>query len=208
MKSCLTVIVMALAFVANVNARPHQQQNQRFEIDFYGQQFQGQSTIYLKQEIKKLRPRIDFTNWDLKRVVLVAKSARGYGSAYLQTGREQSRHETVDGNPRSFRSHGDYHRIPFPAPGRDNGVWQIHMQGNIKVNKVVAVMERKAPRRPMVTRSCSYVLETVWGQDIKKFHAQSTGPQGSGVAADACQKAYRKCNRAQDEIPLTRCNKL
>jgi hypothetical protein len=208
MKSCITVLMMALALTATVNARPNQQQQKRFELDFYGQVFQQQSKIFLKQEIKKIRPNFNPSKWDLKRVVLVAKSAAGFGQAYLQTGRDQSRVETVDGNRPDFRSNGNYHRVVFPAPGQDQGNWQIHMQGRIKVKKVNLILVKKQPRRPNVTRKCSYVLETVWGKDIRKFHAQAQGPKGSGVAAKACKKAYNKCNRLQNEIPLTKCNKL
>lgn len=206
MKFMVTALVMMMALTAQ--ARPGRGENQRLEIDFGGQLFRGESTIFLKQEIQRKHPRINFNKWDLKRVVLVAKSARGFGEAYLQTGREQSRVETVDGNRSDFQSRGNYHRIPFPAPGQDKGKWQIHMKGRIKVKKVIVVAQKKQPRRPQVTRSCSVVLETVWGKDIKKFHAQAQGPRGTGVAAQACSKAMRKCQRLQNEIPLTQCQVL
>lgn len=212
MKSLMTVLMMVLAFTSAARPiRPLPQlpsEPQQFEIDFYDQVFTRDSTIFLKQELKKLRPRMNFENWDLKRVVLVAKSARGFGEAYLQIGRDQSRIETVDGNHFDFQSNGNYHRIPFRSPGPDAGKWQLHMKGRIKVKKVLVVAQRKAPRRPQVTRSCSYVLETVWGKDIKKFSAEATGIVGSGVQSDACKKALNKCNRLQREIPLTQCNKL
>lgn len=206
MKTLITILALVTALTTQ--ARPDRNGNQQLEIDFGGQLFQGQSTIYLKQEIRRKHPRINFDKWDLKRVVLVAKSARGFGEAYLQTGRQQSRVETVDGNRYDFQNRGNYHRIAFRAPGQDKGHWQLHMQGRIKVNKVIIVAKNKQPRRPHVTRSCSVVLETVWGKDIKKFHAQAQGPRGSGVSHQACTKAMRKCNRLQNEIPLTRCEVL
>lgn len=206
MKTLITV--MAIMMTLTAQARPGRDGNQRLEIDFHDQVFRGQSTIFLKQEIKRQHPRIKFDRWDLRRVVLVAKSARGFGEAYLQVGRRQSRIETVDGNRFDFQDRRNYHRIPFPAPGQDRGNWQIHMNGRIKVNKVIVVAQRKQPRRPQVTRKCSAVLETVWGKDIKKFHAEAQGPRGTGVQAQACQKAMRKCQALQSEVPLTQCQIL
>jgi hypothetical protein len=119
MKTFITLLAVMMTLTAQ--ARPGRGQNQRLEIDFGGQLFTGQSTIFLKREIQRKHSRINFNKWDLKRVVLVAKSARGFGEAYLQTGRQQSRIETVDGNRFDFQNRGNYHRIPFRAPGQDNG---------------------------------------------------------------------------------------
>ena len=204
MKTCLTVVAMMMTLMVSARA----QQNQRLEIEYGGQIFKGQSVLFLKQEITKKHPRINFKKWDLKRVVLVAKSARGFGEAHLKVGRDESRIETIDGNRPDFRNQGNYHRISFRSPGPDQGKWQIHLKGNIKVKKVIIVAQKKAPRRPQVTRSCQVVLETVWGKDIRKFSGQATGTQGTGVARQACKKAMNKCNRLQNEVPLTRCQVL
>ncbi len=206
MKTFMTLMMIVAAL--SIQARPGQQNRQRLTIDFHGQVFQGQSTIFLKKEIQKMHPRINFQKWDLKRVVLHAKSARGFGEAYLKVGRNESRIETIDGNRFDFRGPGNYHRVVFPAPGQDQGKWQIHMQGRIKVDRVVVVAQKKAPRRPQVTRTCSVQFETIWGKNIKKFTAQETGPQGTGVQSKACTKAMRKCQKLQNEIPLTKCEVL
>ena len=123
----------------------------------------------------------------------------------MQIGRQDSRVETIDGNGYDFRQPGNYHRVVFASPGRDGGKWQIHMKGRIKVDKVVLIAQKKAPRRPQVTRSCTVQFETIWGKDIKRFSASATGPKGSGVAAKACEKALNKCEKLEDEIPLTQC---
>lgn len=206
MKTYLTFLMILIALGAQ--ARPGHGQRERLTIDFHGQLFRGHSTIYLKQEIRKLHPRINFKKWDLKRVILHAKSARGYGEAYLQIGPQQSRIETIDGNGYDFRQPGNYHRVVFTSPGNDPGKWQIHMQGRISVDKVVLVAKKKAPHRPQVTRQCSVQFETIWGKDIKRFTAQATGPRGTGVHAKACQKALRKCERLENEVPLTKCSVL
>lgn len=195
------MIVLAMG----IQARPGQPQQQRLTLDFYGELFTQESTLFLKQEILRKHPRINFQNWDLKRVVLHAKSARGYGEAQLQIGRQDSRIETVDGNSYDFRQPGNYHKVVFTSPGSDQGKWQLHMKGRIKVDKVVIIAQKKAPRRPIVTRQCSVQFETIWGKDIKRFHAEATGPQGTGVAAQACEKALHKCEKLENEIPLTRC---
>lgn len=203
MKTILAVLALMISLSAQ--ARPGNNGQQRLEIDLGDQIFQNQSVIRLKQEIKKRHPRINFNNWDLKRVVLVAKSARGFGEASLKVGRRGSRIETVDGNRFDFRRRGHYHRVAFFAPGSDRGKWQIHMQGRIKVKKVIVVAQRKRSRRPRVTRQCSAVLETFWGKDIEKFSAKAQGPRGSGVKAKACQKAMRRCQVFQNKLPITQC---
>ena len=204
MKTLITLITV----VASLSAFAQRGQNRRFEIPMYGEQFKGQNTIYIKQELKKQFPRLKIAKWDLKRVVLVAKSKKGQGKAYLQVGRFDSRTEFIDGNRFDFQDRGYFHRIPFEAPRRDNGKWQIHLKGNVKVKKIVVVAKKDQPARPHVTKKCGFVLETVWGKDIKKFYAQASGPKGSGVQANACQKAKKKCKAFQGEIPLTQCHKL
>ena len=201
-------LIAAITIFTSLTAFAQGGQKRRFEIPMHGKKFQGQSTIFLKQELKRQFPRLKIDRWDLKRVILVAKSKRGNGQAYLQVGRFDSRSEFIDGNRFDFQERGSFHRIPFEAPRRDQGKWQIHMQGKIKVKKVVVVAKKNQPRNPQVTKQCGYVLETIWGKDIKKFHAQASGPRGSGVQANACQKAKRKCLAFQNELPLTQCQKL
>jgi len=204
MKSLITLITI----VASLSTMAQRGRNQQIELNMGNQAFRGQSTIFLKKEIKKQFPRIQFENWDLQRVVLVAKSRGGRAQAFLQVGRFNSRVEFIDGNRFDFNNRGGFHRIPFEAPRRDNGNWQIELQGQVKVNKIIIMATRDQPRRRQVTRSCGVVLETVWGKDIKKFYSEASGIQGTGVQADACKKAMRKCLRLKNELPLTQCNKL
>lgn len=203
MKSLLSVFFVLCALTTHANQR-----EQVFEIDYNKQIFTQESVLHLKQEIKKLHPRINFDNWNLKQVTLVAKSARGFGEAYLKVGPRESRIETVDGSRFDFNDNGNFHQIKFPAPGQDNGVWQIHMKGRIKVKKVKLLAQQKRPARPIVERECKVLLETVWGKDVRRFSATATGPQGSGVMAKACNQAMRKCQLIQDEVPLLRCKTL
>jgi hypothetical protein len=204
----MKTFITLLTVVASLSTLAQRGQNRRFELPMSGKQFKGQNTIFLKQELKKQFPRLNVAKWDLKRVVLVAKSKKGQGKAYLQVGRFDSRVEFIDGNRHDFQDRGYFHRIPFEAPRKDKGNWQIHLKGNVKVKKVVVVAQKNQPKRPQVTKQCGYVLETVWGKDIKKFYAKASGPKGSGVQASACQKAKKKCKAFQGEIPLTSCQKL
>jgi hypothetical protein len=201
-------IITAIAVVASLSTLAQRGQNQQIELSMNEKTFQGQSTIFLKQEIKKQYPRVNVERWDLQRVVLVAKSAKGNGKAFLQVGSFDSRIEQIDGNRFDFQNRGGFHRIRFEAPRLDNGNWQIHLRGKIKVRKVILVAKRDQPQNRRVTRKCGYVLETVWGKDIKKFKTEVSGQRGSGVLANACQKARKKCLVFQGEIPLTQCKKL
>lgn len=204
MKTLITI----LTIVASISTLAQRGQSRQIELDMGNQLFQGQNTLFLKKEIKKRYPRIRFESWDLQRVVLVAKSKGGRAQAFLKVGRFDSRVEVIDGNRFDFNNRGGFHRIPFEAPRRDNGNWQIELQGQVKVKKVIIFALEAHPRRVQVTRSCGVVLETIWGKDIKKFHSNASGFQGSGVQAEACKKAMRKCLSFKNELPLTQCKRL
>ncbi|MFT6633273.1 MAG: hypothetical protein ACJAS4_003243 [Bacteriovoracaceae bacterium] len=71
------------------------------------------------------------------------------------------------------------------------------------------------PRRRMVQKSCSASLIGPRGRTIEHFLGQASGPQGSGVQAQACERAARQCNtykqrtgryRAQCEVQGSRGN--
>lgn len=170
----------------------------------------GNSKILLKQELKKSYPSLRVNQLELKRVTLVAKSAKGNATAKLKVGNFTSREEIIDGNRRDFNSKGQFHRINFESPRRDKGAWQVLMKGNIKVKAII--IRTDDARRPgndnnrNVTRTCQFRLEFFWGDDISTFSARATGPRGSGVLARACQKAQERCEAAR--FPATQCSKL
>ncbi len=200
-KNVVACMLALTAFTAK--AAP---ETKRIVLEFNNEQFKQESVIHLKQEVKKLHPNLDFSQWDLKRVVLLSKSKKGNAEAFLKIGQYESAVESIPGNQFDFDSNGDYHPVVFQSfSENDNGVWQIHMKGNIKVKRVNLVAEKKVQ---LVTRECSYQFETIWGKDIRRFSASVTGPQGSGVQAEACQKAKKKCENLRDEVPLTQCKKL
>jgi hypothetical protein len=53
-------------------------------------------------------------------------------------------------------------------------------------------------RRRMVEKSCGASLVGPRGRTIEHFMAYATGRQGSGVKAEACQKAQRQCRRYKE----------
>tara|TARA_Y100000780_G_scaffold231096_1_gene255053 strand:- start:28151 stop:28825 length:675 start_codon:yes stop_codon:yes gene_type:complete len=204
MRMMKKVVTSAVALMTlSISAAP---QKKSVVLQFDHQQFKKQSVIKLKQEVKKVHPKMDLTKWNLKKVVLRAKSKRGKAEAFLKIGPSVSAVEAIEGNQFDFQSNRAYHPITFQTFGdNDKGVWQIHMKGNIKVKQAKLVLQKKVQD---VTRKCSFQFETVWGKDIKRFSASATGPKGSGVQKQACQKARAKCNHFKKDIPLTMCTKL
>lgn len=208
MKSFIALIMMSAIF--STSAAPNRQRR-RLVLDFQNQIFRQHSQIKLKQEIKRQYPNFNFQKFDLVRAVLVAKSKRGYGQAYLKVGPFESRTETIDGNRYDFHSNNNYQRTIFTAPRpNDRGVWQIHMQGKIKVKRIVIVAKKKFQQRRQryVTRQCQFMLQTRRGRNIRMFSAQAQGPAHTGVQAQACHKARRKCVSFKREFPFAQCSRL
>ncbi|NQZ00731.1 MAG: DUF3011 domain-containing protein [Bdellovibrionales bacterium] len=136
--------VITMAFTVNAGA----QETRRIAVDMGDQVYRGESTIPLKRLIRRQYPNVNFDNWNLLRVRLVAKSRRGRGRASLVVGGWQSYDERIGGRPVDFDwdQPRSFDRIVFQNNARrreGNGRWQIQMRGNIKVRRVVIVAERK-----------------------------------------------------------------
>ena len=102
------------------------------------------TTLLLKKTLKAQYPWVELGNVDLRKVVLIAKSKKGRGSARLRIGQRWTPKYQVEGDPRSFRRYQRYtfDRIHFRLPSaNDRGPWQIDLQGNFIVRKVVIVVE-------------------------------------------------------------------
>ena len=113
-------------------------------VQFYDQNYRGQSTLFLKREIRQQFPGINLRRADLLRVRLIAKSRRGRGTAALKVGYDVTYPQTVSGNPYDFNDPAPYtfDRVPFDNPSWDStGVWQIKLRGNFIVRKVVVIVE-------------------------------------------------------------------
>jgi len=153
---CLALVTAIFSFakpeVANAHHDSHRYAHKRLEIYLDDWQLRGTSTIYLKKELRRRYPQFDLHSYSLRKVLLLAKSRRGHGLASLSVGDYYTREQTIQGQPRDFRHNGYfYNRLKFrnPAPGAD-GPWQIHLRGNINVNRVVLELSaRYGNRRPI-----------------------------------------------------------
>lgn len=149
--SALLLTLPVLSMQRNPN-RGHGHHHQRmapkkYVLKFFGEQFKQQSTIKLKQELKQQYPAIQLQGSQVEQVKLVAKSKQGQGKATLQIGSFDSFQEIIGGYPQEFHDEAGYtyDKINFNLPRRTSkkGVWQIHLQGNIKVKRVVIFLKSK-----------------------------------------------------------------
>lgn len=146
MKLLATAVIMLCALSQVASAQRGGQDNRRLVVDYYDQEFRGRGNLlYLKKAIKRNYPRIDFSRFKLKRVRLVAKSARGRGQAALLAGGSWTSYKTVDGYPRDYQYNdpSTYSRLDFFPNSQQNGPWQVELNGQIKVKRVVVILQRK-----------------------------------------------------------------
>lgn len=109
---------------------------------------QGEKQIYLKQDIETERRDLDLAKYKIKRVEIYAKSKNGSGTAQLTIGQSRMPARTIPGDPRGFQADNNpdtYYLIEFePDPSADpNGAWQIHLNGNIKIDAVDVILVRR-----------------------------------------------------------------
>lgn len=125
--------------------QPARQQVKRFELRPDQFMYRGQNTLRIMQMLNQEYPRRNFQNFDIKAVVLFAKSARGFGEATLIKGRDYvSSPETIPGNRYDFRNYGNFHRIALKVPQRAHGRrLQVDLRGRIKIDRIVVRAVRK-----------------------------------------------------------------
>jgi hypothetical protein len=102
------------------------------------------ATLLLKHELRRQYPRLKVKNFKLRKVVLVAKSKWGHGTAQLLVGNNASHPERINGFPAQYHDNRGYSfdRVPFHNPSRaSDGRWQIALQGNLVVRKVILVLD-------------------------------------------------------------------
>ncbi len=144
------LIVMALVVPTVVFAA-----KERYVIEYGDTVIRGHgrspATHLLKKALKQQYPGVDIRNLELERVILVAKTRRGFGDAALRVGKFWSESYQVAGSPWDFYDNSRYtfDRIHFSNPSHDNkGPWQIDLHGNFVVRKVVVVVDDKSRRHP------------------------------------------------------------
>ena len=108
------------------------------------------STLYLKRALKEQYPGINVSDYRLRKVVVVAKTKAGRGNVQLRVGPEMTARYRVAGNPHDFYSNHprSFDRVRIHNPFVDSwGPWQLLLNGNFKVRKVVLVVEERHQRR-------------------------------------------------------------
>jgi hypothetical protein len=142
-----------------------QQSIERVRIQLAQEHFKGQNTIFLKREIKQQNPYLNLQDMSIDKVVLVAKSKQGGGTAGLEIAGSIVDRTTIAGNPYDFH---DRHRSTFtrttltPRGGQAQGPWQIELQGNIKIANVIVFLKEKMVRSRFLTLD-------MHGQELKGF---------------------------------------
>ena len=120
---------------------------ERFVIRMGDAHYRGQQTIGIKRMLNQQYAHINFSNYDLKRVKLVAKSKHGGGDVELWVGNMNTFNERIPGNPQDFRNSAEwtYSKIVMQNPNYRNsaGRWQLQTRGNIKIKKIVVVAESR-----------------------------------------------------------------
>jgi len=117
------------------------------EVDlfFYGQKV---NEIRLIQEIKNKMPHFQPERFELKQVILFAKSEHGRGSAHLLVNGDMSFDKNIPGDVRYFTPRFDndmktYYRIVFFNESHSSGTpWQVLLKGNVKVYQVKVILKR------------------------------------------------------------------
>jgi len=127
-----------------VITKAQMQREQNIMINTYGQHLQGANTLKLKQMIKMQNPGLDLQELKLKSVTLISKSRMGRAQATLIVGQSASYPATIFGNPGMFDSPAPrtFSPVTLINPSYDSqGVWQVDLQGNIKIEKVIVTVQ-------------------------------------------------------------------
>jgi len=118
----------------------------RITLQKHGEEFRGMNTIRLKGELKRQRPNLRLRDFNLKKVIVMAKSFRGRGSMDLVIDGMQVSSSNVPGFPRGYdaRDMRSYKRLVLKPRGQDTtGKWQLDLRGKIKIDSLTLVLEPK-----------------------------------------------------------------
>lgn len=121
---------------------------ERVVLNFYDQVYKGETTLFLKKELRRQHPNIDINTYNLVKVRLVAKTRRGHGGALLKVGSWMSQERRIYGNPDDFHrdrprtfDRVDFYNDSYRQRGRTP--WQMQLKGFFKVRKVVLELQRQ-----------------------------------------------------------------
>lgn len=124
-----------------------------YAIEFRDQQFEGRNNIIaLKRELARAYPRLDLRRSDLLSVCLMAKSQHGRGTAELIVGPSSQDRRNIGGSSQGYDNPRDrtFDEVELRNFRRnDNGVWQVHLNGRVKVRRVVVHLAEERRRPPV-----------------------------------------------------------
>ncbi len=135
---CATLLITTVALSAD----------RVLELNFYGEKFKNES-IGIKNAIKRQYRNLKIKNFNLDKVVVVAKTKNGNGRASLVVNGYRSSGAVVDGYPREFRRPGNFDRVTLHNYSYGSrGAWKVRLDGVFKVKKLKVHLERKYRRNP------------------------------------------------------------
>jgi|GEM_PF-3123098 len=167
--------------------------NTRLELNLGEREFnsnQGEDTVALKALLQQAYGQIDFRNLDLKKVIVQAKSRAGQGQIALLTGQELSYSQTISGNRFEYERRGvGFNRYVFDSRGPEpRGVWQLKLQGNIKISRIVVVVS-EAYSRPIPQPAPLYIISARFSSqarcgDLRQVVEKLRNPQQQRAACE------------------------
>lgn len=107
-------------------------------------------TLFLKRELKHQHPGIDLSRYRLEKVVIMAKSRKGRGSAQLLVNERYGPRVRISGSPKAFHNSDRFNyekKTLFSPSGPGRGPWQLKLKGNVKLRKVVLVVDKEKRRK-------------------------------------------------------------
>ncbi len=117
---------------------------ERFVLNLGDAEFSGNSVIRLKQMLRD-QHGIDARDYNLRGVMILSKTKFGRGTAALKVGDWVSYSQRVYGSPENFNrpNENTFVRTEFRNENRrHDGVWQILLEGNHKVRRIIVAIER------------------------------------------------------------------
>ena len=117
----------------------------RLELNLQEEEFSsrhGTDTVALKALLRRHYGHLPLESMDLKKVVVLAKSQAGRAQMSLLTGHEMSAAQTISGNPHVYHRRAvGLQRYIFQSRGREGrGVWQLKIQGNVKIARIMVIL--------------------------------------------------------------------
>jgi len=134
----LAILACALIVGQTASAR------ERYQLQLNDQEMRGATTLQLKQLLLQ-QHRVNANRYELVGIRLIAKSQAGRGTAALRVGRWTSNAQRIQGSPQDWNRPGlnTFDQLDFSNNSRrDRGAWQVEFQGNVKVRRVVLIVER------------------------------------------------------------------